>query len=718
MYATEFWVDYLLASLEFDQAQFFESDFFALSCSLAENFVAAETNCEAADGSLSDTRLAPIRQKHYPLYKMAKVVLLEQNQETIEATSVHDGSIPHDDMASDVIALKKRYQTTIQKLLNCSNYPGISFQQLEQFKQNFRTSAFTCRVWSCPYATMGFNNIDSLTCHEAEHSKHICRVQGCQYPVFTSARLLKNHVAEHHTSPSQRLKRSSIRKRPTLVSSVSRNNVTHMIEAPGEPYTIKCICNSAQDDGNTIYCETCDTWQHIGCFYPNNWEEAVRADFSHSCDDCKPRQLDRLKATLRMRQLIDVSASDPKLTAGNSKRPPPNQPSSHDFVYDNSQMGSQMTRNGPIPKSRADQDYEEQLMMLEEQWQRHRERPREGPYGTATAAQKSRQDEDGRRPLNNDNQPAVEQDSSFGLAHDGNKLVDTLSHTMTGDELWNDVTFGLTNDDVFNDDMFGFDDDNKLDINDFRLFKESYEPTLTTNSSPQPSLAPATSSDVFTQRLNAATNQHLNTIRNSPSSSTSRDASPFRQGSPLAPLPLHDLASPPRRSGRDVPNYIYPDPPNYRAPRVPPIPIVNGLPLPIPPRLRVGGPRPPTPRPSLTPRRVLTPRPPPTPTPPLKAADPRPTLPDSTSASKTPHPYRQAPRIGPSRSELPVGFVEAVSSPQSLPLPVPRNTARGCDACRGRKLECDGTTPCYNCTSDRYSCVWTSDRQAFFGDIS
>lgn len=89
MYATEFWADYLLAYLEFDQAQFFESDFFVLSCRLAENFIAAESDCEATDGNLSDPRLALIRQKDYRLYKMVKVVLLEQNKETIEVVSIH-----------------------------------------------------------------------------------------------------------------------------------------------------------------------------------------------------------------------------------------------------------------------------------------------------------------------------------------------------------------------------------------------------------------------------------------------------------------------------------------------------------------------------------------------------------------------------------------------------------------------------------------------------
>ncbi|KAL7921632.1 hypothetical protein ACQKWADRAFT_321232 [Trichoderma austrokoningii] len=86
------------------------------------------------------------------------------------------------------------------------------------------------------------------------------------------------------------------------------NHLAPVIEAPEEePYTIKCICNFSDDDGNTIYCETCDTWQHIDCFYPENREEAIREDFCHSCADCQPRPLNRQKAierTLRLRTSV------------------------------------------------------------------------------------------------------------------------------------------------------------------------------------------------------------------------------------------------------------------------------------------------------------------------------------------------------------------------------------------------------------------------------
>lgn len=80
----------------------------------------------------------------------------------------------------------------------------------------------------------------------------------------------------------------------------------HKLEtAEGESYTMKCICNFSGDDGSTIYCEQCETWQHIDCFYPNNRDEALRDDFTHYCHDCKPRTLDRERAIQRGQRLRD-----------------------------------------------------------------------------------------------------------------------------------------------------------------------------------------------------------------------------------------------------------------------------------------------------------------------------------------------------------------------------------------------------------------------------
>lgn len=72
---------------------------------------------------------------------------------------------------------------------------------------------------------------------------------------------------------------------------------------------------------------------------------------------------------------------------------------------------------------------------------------------------------------------------------------------------------------------------------------ELYNPNFTITSSPQQSQVTAAPNDVFNQRINAANSQHLNTVHHSPTSSISRDMSPFRHGSPLAPSPLHDWAA-------------------------------------------------------------------------------------------------------------------------------------------------------------------------------
>ena len=107
-----------------------------------------------------------------------------------------------------------------------------------------------------------------------------------------------------------------------LVSVVSARDIPRKQEAAEEePYTIKCICGFSDDDGNTIFCETCETWQHIECYYPHHMEDALRPNFAHSCADCEPRSLDRQQAIARQRARttapLVAEAADKK-----PKRPP------------------------------------------------------------------------------------------------------------------------------------------------------------------------------------------------------------------------------------------------------------------------------------------------------------------------------------------------------------------------------------------------------------
>ncbi|RMZ90911.1 hypothetical protein DV736_g1870, partial [Chaetothyriales sp. CBS 134916] len=96
---------------------------------------------------------------------------------------------------------------------------------------------------------------------------------------------------------------------PQLNGTLSDNNAQEE-----EEYTIKCICSYLDDDGNTVYCPKCDTWQHIECYYPSK-----KVPEEHYCADCVPRDnLDAKRATERQRRRREaLEGGDRKL-----KRPP------------------------------------------------------------------------------------------------------------------------------------------------------------------------------------------------------------------------------------------------------------------------------------------------------------------------------------------------------------------------------------------------------------
>lgn len=66
-----------------------------------------------------------------------------------------------------------------------------------------------------------------------------------------------------------------------------------------ESSTIKCICGYQDDDGSTVLCENCNTWQHILCYYDSIDE--VQDVTVHECIECKPRAVDLKRAEARQR---------------------------------------------------------------------------------------------------------------------------------------------------------------------------------------------------------------------------------------------------------------------------------------------------------------------------------------------------------------------------------------------------------------------------------
>jgi hypothetical protein len=86
-----------------------------------------------------------------------------------------------------------------------------------------------------------------------------------------------------------------------------------------ESSTIKCICGFADDDGNTVLCEKCDTWQHIVCYY----ESAQHVPDVHECADCAPRPIDKTGASEKQRQrreMLVERKGRPKTAAKNPKK--------------------------------------------------------------------------------------------------------------------------------------------------------------------------------------------------------------------------------------------------------------------------------------------------------------------------------------------------------------------------------------------------------------
>ena len=72
-----------------------------------------------------------------------------------------------------------------------------------------------------------------------------------------------------------------------------------------EDYIIKCICGFREDDGNTVYCDLCDTWQHTECYYVDKHGNVPTKEelevIDHFCADCQPRSLNAKGAIERQR---------------------------------------------------------------------------------------------------------------------------------------------------------------------------------------------------------------------------------------------------------------------------------------------------------------------------------------------------------------------------------------------------------------------------------
>ncbi|TRX91712.1 hypothetical protein FHL15_007494 [Xylaria flabelliformis] len=235
VYATEFWTEHLLyyASIgDFNCSKHLIGLAEDLAKRLEEHndYIAEESPC--LDDTSIDTRLEflndwPLLSKHIEVSLKARCLKsLESNilQEAHGNTTEHYRSHsttgdPITPQKAPQCSLERNgisvmlvsYQETTTFLLQQDYFPGVSSAELELWKSQFRTSAFTCRLGFCPRATEGFLSEDLRRQHEMAHTQlTICTIPDCKYPPFPTIRSLKSHMNKCHLyKPARRPIRSS-----------------------------------------------------------------------------------------------------------------------------------------------------------------------------------------------------------------------------------------------------------------------------------------------------------------------------------------------------------------------------------------------------------------------------------------------------------------------------------------------------------------------------
>lgn len=127
----------------------------------------------------------------------------------------------------------RNYQTTLTKLLATQEVPGVSREELEVFKRDFRSCAYTCRLALCPRASIGFETDGMRVEHEDSHSQGIdCTYPDCHFPPFMSIRAFKAHEVKcHRPIPAKRKLR-----RISQHTLEKEENQGHQERPKGDPF--------------------------------------------------------------------------------------------------------------------------------------------------------------------------------------------------------------------------------------------------------------------------------------------------------------------------------------------------------------------------------------------------------------------------------------------------------------------------------------------------
>ncbi|CCC06355.1 hypothetical protein SMACR_12714 [Sordaria macrospora] len=238
IYANHFWLEYLLDAVSTASRLVKGSPLYRAAQELA-NTLSVQSGIQTyptpgthESTTSRDTRLQFL-EEHKAIYVMVRKELGERTNHsklpkngdkvTLTASSLR----PPKDFQSLLLAM----QSSIRHVLALSTIPGVLPEDLDRFKNEFRTSAFTCRFPNFSRAALRFNDEKLQSAHETGHTQRInCVILGCQYPPFASTRALRDHVSRCHQTQNairKRIKRTSggklssepvIQKMPALTS--------------------------------------------------------------------------------------------------------------------------------------------------------------------------------------------------------------------------------------------------------------------------------------------------------------------------------------------------------------------------------------------------------------------------------------------------------------------------------------------------------------------
>ncbi|KAG8158067.1 hypothetical protein KVR01_011828 [Diaporthe batatas] len=207
LYAAEYWTEDLLAIVDWSGGLDRSSALYNLLCKFSADMDATFEN----DGHgiipgepAQDERLNHLKD-HQLIYRHVREARWARSLKQLEKRLKFESPLPDATqegpapVIEGVSALLSQYQRLLLHVINEPDIPGVSPRDVETFRNEFCTSAHSCRLGSCPRATVGFETERLRIEHEKSHvRRYPCTHLGCQYPPFLTPGSLKKHIRKEH----------------------------------------------------------------------------------------------------------------------------------------------------------------------------------------------------------------------------------------------------------------------------------------------------------------------------------------------------------------------------------------------------------------------------------------------------------------------------------------------------------------------------------------